>query len=49
MLPNEESSQSLDAFQVSTDLVEKLAGVKLWERLVGRKIDREKSRVRKMW
>ena len=49
VLPNEESSQSLDKFQVPTDLVEKLAGVKLWERLVGRKIDREKSRLRKMW
>jgi len=49
VLPNEESNQSLDKFQVPTDLVEKLAGIKLWERLVGRKIDGEKYRVRKMW
>jgi len=49
VLPNEESNQSLDTFLVSTMLVEKLAGIKLWERLVGKKIDREKSRVRKMW
>ena len=49
VLPNEESNQPLDKFQVSTSLVERLAGVTLWERLVGRKIDREKSRVRKMW
>lgn len=49
VLPNEESNQPLDKFQVSTNLVEKLTGIKLWERLVGRKIDREKSRVRKMW
>jgi len=49
VLPNEESNQPLDKFQVPTDLVEKLAGIKLWERLVGKKIDGEKPRVRKMW
>ena len=49
VLPNEESNQSLDTFLVPTTLVEKLAGIKLWERLVGKKIDREKSRVRKKW
>jgi endonuclease G len=49
VLPNEESNQSLETFLASTTLVEKLAGIKLWERLVGKKIDREKSRVRKMW
>ncbi len=49
VLPNEESTQPLDKFQVPTDLVEKLAGIKLWERLVGKKVDGEKSRVRKMW
>ncbi len=48
VLPNEESNQSLDTFLVSTTLVEKLAGIKLWERLVGKKIDREKSKVRKI-
>ena len=49
VLPNEESDQSLDTFLVPTTLVEKLVGIKLWERLVGKKIDREKSRVRRMW
>ncbi len=49
VLPNEEIHQSLDSFLVPTVLVEKLAGIKLWERLVGKKIDREKSRIRKMW
>ena len=49
VLPNKESDQSLDTFLVSTTLVEKLAGIKLWERLVGKKIDREKSKVRRMW
>ncbi len=49
VLPNKESDQSLDTFLVPTTLVEKLAGIKLWERLVGKKIDREKSKVRRMW
>ena len=49
LLPNEESNQSLDTFLVSTTHVEKLAGIKLWELLVGKKIDKEKSRVRRMW
>lgn len=49
VLPNEESNKSLDRFLVPTTLVEKLAGIKLWERLGGKKIDREKSKVRRMW
>ncbi len=49
VLPNEESNQSIDTFIVPTILVEKLAGIKLWERLVGKQIDREKSRVRSIW
>ena len=49
VMPNKASNQSLDTFLVPTTLVEKLAGIKLWERLTGTKIDREKSRIRKMW
>jgi endonuclease G len=49
ILPNEESDQPLESFRVPTTLVEKITGIKLWERLVGKKIDREKSRIRKMW
>jgi len=49
VLPNKESNQSLNTSLVPTTLVEKLADIKLWERLVGKKIDREKSKVRKMW
>jgi endonuclease G len=49
VIPNKEVSQPLNSFLVPTVLVEKLAGIKLWERLVGRKVDREKSNVRKMW
>lgn len=46
---NEKSDKPLDSFQVPTTKVEKLAGIKLWERLTGKKIEREKSRIRKMW
>ena len=49
ILPNEESDKTLDSFRVPTTLVEKITGIKLWERLVGKKIDREKSKIRKMW
>ncbi len=49
LLVNEESNQSLDTFLVSTKQVEKLAGINLWENLVGKKMDREKSNIRKMW
>lgn len=49
VMPNKESNKSLDTFLVPTTRVEKFAGIKLWERLEGRKIDREKSRVRRMW
>ena len=49
ILPNAEITQPLEAFLVKTTLVEKLTGIKLWERLVGKKIESEKNKVRKMW
>ena len=49
VLPNQESDQPPETFSVPTTLVEKLAGIKLWERLVGKKIDKEKSKIRKIW
>lgn len=49
ILPNKKSSKSLDKFRVPTAVVEKYAGIKLWERLVGKKIDKEMLKVRKMW
>jgi endonuclease G, mitochondrial len=49
VFPNEDTNYALDTFRVPATLVEKLAGIKLWEQLVGKKIDREKSKVRKMW
>lgn len=49
LMDNQKSDESLDNFIVPTKLIEKLSGLLLWETLVGRKIEREKSKVRKMW
>lgn len=49
VLPNEPTTKELETFRTATKHVEKLAGIKLWERLEGSKVSREKSRVRKMW
>jgi len=49
IIPNENTNKSLDAFQVSTDDVERYVGIQLWERLVGRQMDKEKKKIRKMW
>lgn len=49
VLPNEEINKPLDDFLVRTMRVERLAGIKLWERLVGKKIDKEKAKIRKIW
>ena len=48
-MANEESDRPLGDFLVPTTLLEKMSGLLLWERLVGTKIKREKSRVRRMW
>jgi endonuclease G len=49
VIPNEATTQPLAEFLVPTRLVERLAGIKLWQRLEGRKIEREKARIRRMW
>jgi len=49
VLPNEASNRDLETFRVPTTLVEKLAGIKLWERLVGKKIDKERTKIHSMW
>ena len=49
ILPNEASDAPLESFQVPTRKVEQYAGIKLWSRLEGAKIEREKKRVRSMW
>jgi len=49
ILPNEESDKVLEEFLVPTVKLERYAGLFLWQRLVGRKIEREKGRIRRMW
>lgn len=49
ILPNEKSDKALEKFQVPTILVEQMSGILLWERLVGKAIEREKRKVRDMW
>ena len=49
LLPNDDCNQPLENYRVSTVTVERLAGIKLWERLEDVKIAREKNRIRKMW
>ncbi len=49
VMKNEESDAPLESFQVPTTKVEKIAGIMMWERLEGRKIELEKKRIRKLW
>ena len=49
VLPNKVSDKALEEFLVPTTTVERYAGLLWWEQLTGRKVDREKSRIRKMW
>lgn len=49
VIPNEETSEPLENFRVKTSKVEKIAGLVLWETLVGTKMSREKNKMRKMW
>ena len=49
ILPNEPSDELLKKFRVPTTEVERKAGIQLWSRLEGAKIEREKKIVRKMW
>jgi endonuclease G len=49
MLPNEASDKPLEDFLVPTVKVERYAGLFLWQRLMGKNVDKEKSTIRKMW
>lgn len=49
IIPNTGTNKPLEDFQVPTTKVENYAGIKLWDKLEGSKIDREKSKVRKIW
>lgn len=49
VIPNKNTTKSLKDFQVPTSEVERYAGIQLWERLMGTRMDKEKRKVRKMW
>lgn len=49
IIPNEFTNKKLEEFLVKTSKVEKIAGLFLWETLVGTKMMREKNKLRKMW
>ncbi len=49
MMPNAECDEPLSFYQVPTTKVEQYAGIRLWDGLQGSKVDREKSRIRRMW
>lgn len=49
IMPNEKSNKSLESFRVPTTQVENFSGLFIWERLVGEEIEKEKSKIRKMW
>ncbi len=49
MIPNQSISKPLEDFLVPTTIIEQYSGLSLWDRLVGKKIEREKRRTRKMW
>jgi len=49
VIPNKGTNKPLENFRVPTHQVEVYSGLNLWERLVGSRIKREKSRIRQMW
>lgn len=49
IIPNEATNAELESFLVETSKVEKISGLLLWETLVGTKMGKEKSKIRKMW
>jgi endonuclease G len=49
LIPNENDTAPLDDYRTSTNIVERFAGIKLWQRLVGEDIGKEKRRVRALW
>lgn len=49
VIPNEKTNKKLEELMKPVTYVEKMSGIKLWDRLVGKKIEKEKSKTRKMW
>jgi len=49
MIPNEATDKPLEEFLTTTKKIERYSGLTLWERLVGREIEKEKTKTRAMW
>ena len=49
IIPNKSSNKPIEDFQVSARQVERYAGIELWERLVGGKMEKEKKKIRTLW
>ena len=49
ILANKASQKPLSDFLVPTAKVEQYTGIKLWDRLVGEEIDKEKGNIRPLW
>ncbi|MBL8098904.1 MAG: DNA/RNA non-specific endonuclease [Anaerolineales bacterium] len=50
LIPNEDTKkQPISDFQVPARKVERYSGFLLWERLMGKEIDKEKEKIRPMW
>ncbi len=49
IIPNEATDDSIEKFQVKASIIEKKAGILLWERLVGPEIDKEKNKINAIW
>ena len=49
LIPNEETKKKPSAFLVPTGDVERQAGLELWDRLRGEKIEESKAKKNRMW
>ena len=49
IIPNKKSNERLESFLVPTSKVEKVAGILLWETLLGTKMMNKKNKIKKIW
>jgi len=49
IINNEKANLPLSNYRVTTSKVEQFTGIKIWDKLVGEEIEKEKNNCRKMW
>ena len=49
LIPNEETKKKPSSFLIETEQVERRAGLQLWDRLQGEKIEKMKVKKGRMW